>query len=144
MSTNHPIRRWLPATFLIATIIFVGLYWVGLAASHEMSYLTAHVRMADAFKKALATAPRVLFNDQFTAPQLWFIPFALGMGILYWSLRKDLRRRIIFAALGVLLPNIAINPGVIILALALPSFFAGACDGEDWGEGWFANAAAGA
>ena len=142
MTDVYPIRRWLPAGFFACTVILVGLYWVGLAASHDMNYATVGFRMVDAIKKAAVVTPRDLLQDNFTASRIWFVPFGLSIGILYWFFWKS-HLRIAFAAIGILIPSLIMTPAVIILVVELPKFLFGMPDGEDWGEAWLTLAAAG-
>ena len=126
----------------MCTVVLVGLCWVGLAASHDMDYTTVGFRMVDAIKKAMVVTPSDLLRDRFTASRIWFVPFGLSIGILYWFFWKS-QLRIAFAAIGILIPSLIMTPAVIILVVELPRFLFGMPDGEDWGEAWLTLAAAG-
>jgi hypothetical protein len=128
--------------FFAGTVILVGLYWVGLAASHDMDYTTVGFRMVDAIKKTRVVSLNDLLQDRFTASRIWFVPFGLSVGILYWIFSNN-RFRVIFAAVGILIPSVIMTPIVPLLVLKLPFFLFGKPDGEDWGEAWLTLVAAG-
>ena len=142
MTDVYPLRRWLPIGFFACTVILIGLYWVGLAASHDMNYATVGFRMVDAIKKTTVVTPSDLLQDNFTASRIWFVPFGLSIGTLYWFFGKS-RLRTAFAVIGIVVPSVVMTPAVLILVIQLPFFLFGAPDGEDWGEAWLTLVAAG-
>src|SRR6266478_3539174 len=142
MNDVYPIRRWLPVGFFVFTVILIGLYWVGLAASHDMDYATVGFRMGDAIKKATVVSLNDLLHDNFTASRIWFVPFGLSIGILYWFFSKS-RLRTVFAVIGILVSSVIMTPAAPILVTELPRFLFGKPDGEDWGEAWLCVAAGG-
>ena len=135
-------QRHLPTVFLALTFPLIAIYWVGLAASHDMDYATVGFSVGDALKRTPAVSLDDIFQDRYTASQLWFVPFALISALLYFAFRAE-RFRVAFVFVGVTVPCVIMTPAVILLAIALPGFLFGSPDGEDWGEAWSALSAAG-
>lgn len=135
-------HQHLPIVFLALTFLLIAIYWVGLTASREMDYATVGFTFGDALSRTAQVSVKDLFQDRHIASQLWFVPFALIVALLYFVFSTE-RFRMAFLFAGVVVPFVIMNPSVILLAITLPIFLFGSPNGEDWGEAWSALSAAG-
>ena len=101
----NSFHRHLPILFLALSFPLVAIYWVGLAASHEMDYATVGFTFADALSRTAQVSVNDLFHDHSIASQLWFVPFAIVIALLYFLFRSK-RFRVAFLFAGVVVPSV--------------------------------------
>lgn len=139
----NKLHRHLPTVFLVFTILVVAIYWIALAASHELDYSVVGFTFRDALGRTAQVSLNDLLQDRFTASQLWFVPFALIVAVLYFAFRAK-RFRVAFLVAGLGVPFLKFTPAIILCSVPLPLFLFGSPDGEEWGEAWLALSAIGA
>lgn len=138
--------RRINALALIASLIFLGAYYIGLLP--ETSFVSFNflpefaydqtVPPTEVFSVVLRVPPLRLLEETRLYRELWFFPSA-AVVLVAFVLFRHIRLKVATALVAIFLPLLIFEPQRAALAslmsLVVVPAFLGLCDGETWCEG---------